>query len=247
MMTVWVLFLANLKMILRNRSGFFWTILMPVGLYVALSILPVDVVKNGNHAYSNYLLPGVIAMTIMQGGIYSLAYWMVDLKSRGVIKRLRVTPLSKSRLIISVLLARTAVMIFQVILLTVVGTVFFHATFSGWSGIILTLTLLGGFIFLLFGLLISVFADTYESAAPLTAALGLPLAFLGNIFFPSESLPEILQKISGVLPITFLSNGLRSVYFNTFTWQTITRDLSFLLIWLLVVFVITVSLFRFEE
>ena len=98
-------------MFYREKEGLYWTILMPGLLYVALSVLPIGPGISGQLKYSNYVLPGIIAMTIMQGGIYSLAYWMVDLKSRGIIKRLLATPLKQWQLALSLVSARLVIVI----------------------------------------------------------------------------------------------------------------------------------------
>jgi hypothetical protein len=84
MRSFYQLFVANLKIVLRNRSGVFWTVLMPSFIYIALSVLPIDRFS-GTTPYSSFVLPGIVAMTIMQGGIYGLAYWWVDMRSRGVL------------------------------------------------------------------------------------------------------------------------------------------------------------------
>ena len=75
------LFLMNMRLVYRNRSGLFFTLVMPTLIYVALSVLPIGSTFGGRAgaSYSQYVLPGIIAMTIMQGGIYGLAYWMIDL------------------------------------------------------------------------------------------------------------------------------------------------------------------------
>ncbi len=117
----WQLFLMNLKLLYRNRGGLFFTIVMPAIIYVALSVLPIGNVAGGKFNYSNYVLPGIVAMTIMQGGIYGLAYWMVDMKAKGVIKRFLVTPISERELVVSLLSARVLIVIIQVIVLTAIG------------------------------------------------------------------------------------------------------------------------------
>src|ERR1051326_4194317 len=127
----WQLFLMNLKLTYRNRAGLFWTIVMPVGIYVALSVLPIGKTVGAQFNYSDFVLPGIIAMVIMQGGIYGLAYWLVDLKAKGVIKRFLVTPISQKELILSLLCARVIVIVVQLIVLTLVGVIFFHAHFAG--------------------------------------------------------------------------------------------------------------------
>jgi len=241
------LFTANVKMFYREKEGLYWTILMPALIYAALSLIPIGKIVNTNFAYSTFVLPGIIAMTIMQGGIYSLAYWMVDLKSRGIIKRLLATPLKQWQLAVSLVCARLLVVVVQVIILTLIGLIFFHAKFAGNVLSSLILILEGGAIFLLVGLLISNYAKSYDSAAPITSAIGLPLTFLSNIFYPLSLLPKPLQTIAELLPITYLSDGLRQAYLYPFNFQTIGKDVLILTVWLVVILIVTISVFRLKE
>lgn len=240
------LFLTNLRLIYRNVSGIFWTLIMPAFIYVALAVLPIGQSGVAEIKYSNYVLPGIIAMVTMQGGIYGLAYWMIDLKSRGVIKRLLVTPINRVELVLSLLSARVLVILVQFVVLTLVGVVFFDATFVGNYLSAFVFALLGGFIFLLFGLLIATFADSYESAAPITTAVGLPLTFLGSLFYPVESLPKVLQFIAHLLPITYLADGLRKVYLYPFDWNTVAGDYLALVIWLIIALALVLWRFRLQ-
>ncbi len=242
------LFLMNMRLVYRNRTGLFFTLVMPTIIYVALSVLPIgSVFGSGNSSYSNYVLPGIIAMTVMQGGIYGLAYWMIDLKSRGVIKRFLVTPLKQSELIVSVLVSRILIAVVQAVFLTVIGILFFHVSVSMNVLFATVLTILGAGIFLLVGLLISMFADTYEAAAPITTAVGLPLTFLGNIFFPVDTLPSVLRYIGEVLPITYLAEGIRELFINSTITKTVWIDTGILLAWFIVILAVTLWKFRLKE
>jgi ABC-2 type transport system permease protein len=241
------LFLANFKMFYREKEGFYWTVLMPAFIYIALSVLPLGQALGGNLKYSNYVLPGIIAMTIMQGGVYSLAYWMVDLKSRGIIKRLLATPLKQWQLALSLVCARLLVVIAQVIILTLLGVLAFKASFAGNILSVLVLVLLGGAIFLLTGLLISTFAKTYDAAAPITSAIALPLTFLGNIFYPVSALPHGLQIFARLLPITYLAEGLRQAYLYPFNFSLIGKDVLMLFIWFIAMLALTISIFKLKD
>ncbi len=241
------LFLANFKMFLREKEGVYWTILMPAFIYIALSILPIGKFTGAQIKYSNYVLPGIIAMTIMQGGVYSLAYWMVDLKSRGIIKRLMATPIKQWQLAMSLVCARLVVVVAQTIILTLLGLLVFKATFAGNILSTLILVLLGGAIFLCLGLIISSFAKSYDSAAPITSAVALPLTFLGNIFYPIDSLPHGLQVFAKLLPITYLSDGLRQAYLFAFDFNKLGFDILILSVWLVIILLITVKVFKLKE
>lgn len=241
------LFKANLKMFYREKEGFYWTVLMPSIIYIALAILLIGKIANAGTAYSNYVLPGIIAMTIMQGGIYSLAYWMVDLKARGIIKRLLATPLKQWQLVVAVVCARLVIVIAQVIIMTLLGILVFHAHFAGNFISVLLMVIMGGAIFLLIGLLISNFAKSYDAAAPITSAVGLPLTFLSSVFYPLTALPSVLQKIARVLPITPLADGLRQSYLYPFNFSLFGKDLLMLLVWLIIMLAVTLSIFRLKE
>ncbi len=245
-MGIWQLFLVNLKVIYRNRSGVFWTLMVPAAIYTILALLPLPNFGDQNFAYSDYLLSGIITMVIMQGGIYTLAYWMVDLRARGVIRRFQVTPLKKRNLILSLLAARATIALAQAVLLSVIGLLFFDANLSGNLLLVLLFTVLGAFIFLPLGLLISTFADTYEAAAPITAALGLPLIFLGNIFYPVSILPPALRTISEFLPTTYLADALRSLYLTGST-EYLLRDAFILALWAGGILIVTIWRFKFRE
>lgn len=247
MNSFWQLLKANLKMFLREREGFYWNLVMPGLIYIALSILPIGKLTDGSTRYSTYVLPGIIAMTIMQGGIYSLAYWMVDLKSRGIIKRLLATPIKQWQLALSLVGARLTIVLAQVLLLTLLGIGIFGATFKGNYISILILVLLGGAIFLSIGLLIANYAKSYDAAAPITSAIGLPLTFLGDIFYPVNSLPHGLQTFAKFLPITYLADGLRQAYLYPFDVQKISWDILILSVWLIVILTILTKFFRLKE
>ncbi|HYV33800.1 MAG TPA: ABC transporter permease, partial [Candidatus Limnocylindria bacterium] len=175
------------------------------------------------------------------------AYWMVDLKSRGVIKRFLATPLKQWQLLLSVVASRTIVIFVQMIVLTLIGVIFFHSKFAGNFISVIILTILGAAIFLLLGLLISNFASSYEVAAPITTAIGLPLTFLGNIFFPIDGLPHILKVIAQILPITYLADGFRQAYLYPFNFHLIGKDVLILAIWLIGILIFTISVFRLKE
>ena len=220
---------------------------MPAFIYCAVSIIPVGNIIKGQIAYSNFVLPGLIAMTIMQGGVYSLAYWMVDLKARGVTKRLLATPLKTWQLITSLVCARLVIVIAQVIILTLLGRFIFNAQFAGNYVSVLILILEGGAIFLLIGLLISNYAKSYDSAAPITSAVALPLTFLSNIFYPISILPRAVQNIARLLPTTYLAEGLRQAYLYPFDFSLIWKDIFILTLWLAAMLIVTISVFRLKE
>jgi len=244
------LFIANFKMLLRNRRGIFFNLVLPIGLYVGISKITgiLSAANSAGNSYANYLLPGIIAMTAMQTGIFSVSYWLIDLRQSGALKRFLVTPLSPIEMIGSVVASRLVLILTQVALLIAIGMLFFGATVNGHLIAIILLLALGGAVFLSIGFLISSFARTYEEAAPITTIINLLFTFLGNIFFPTQNFPHLLKIISGALPVTFLSQGLRDNFLNP-NWSFIKSlpSMAGLLVWLIILLTANAAMFKSKE
>lgn len=231
-MSFYYLLTTNFKILYRNWRGIFWNLALPSAEYLALSFLHIGNIIGGTIGahYAEYLLPGMIALSILQTGLFNTAYWIIDLKDRDVLKRLAATPLSNFELVSSVVISRLALMIAQAILLTILGIIFFGATISGslfWS---LLFIIVGGSAFMAIGILIASATSSYDEAAPITTGVNLIFTFLGNIFFPIAILPKPLQDIGYVLPITYFAEGLRNNFSMPGAHGSLF-DLSILLIW----------------
>ncbi len=231
----------------RNWRGMFFNIVLPVALYVAIGKISKAAPGFAGISYSQYLLPGIIAMTIMQTGIFNLSYWLVDIKSRGVIKRFLVTPLSSFELVASLILSRLVLMAAQLTLLILVGTIFLHATFNGSVLAVAIMLVLGGTTFLALGFLVSSFAKSYEEAAPITTILNLVFTVLGNIFFPTQGLPAIFSVIGSKLPITYLAEGMRNNFIGRATLSQNWHDILGLLVWAVIIITITAKTFKLSD
>lgn len=213
---------------------------------MALSILPLPQIVKGIN-YSSYVLPGIVAYTITTNGIYGLAYWMAEMRSRNVIKRFLVAPVKVRDLALALVASRLVIMFCQVALLTLIGVFLFDTPFAGNYLSVIILTILGGAVFLLIGLLIANYSSSYETATPITTAIGMPMMFLGNVFFPVETLPQLLRPIGKILPITFLAEGLRHSYLSAFDCGKLSGNLLGLGIWLVILLVTTIKVFQLKE
>lgn len=246
-MSFYQLFIANFKILYRNWRGLFWNLLLPIALYIGLSMLKITRFGTATINYSNYLLPGVIAMTLMQTGIYSLSYWLIDLKQRGVLRRFLVTPLSRFELMGSLILTRVIMMFVQVAILTFIGVNFFGVNVQGSMLAIIFLAALGSAIFLSIGFLVSVISNTYDEAAPITTVVNLLFTFLGNVFFPSSVFPKVLRGLSSILPITYLAEGMRKNFMTNSSFYDSVGAVFALLIWMIAVLAATYYVFRLKK
>lgn len=218
--------LAFLKIFYRNRRALFFVILLPAAIYIALSFLNLEQIIQINYpvSYRAFLLPGIIAFALMQVGIYTAPYALIDYRTAGVLKRLSITPLSGVKFLASHILARYILALIQSTVLLAFGFWFSHMPMRPQLLLLPLLILLGNTIFLNIGHLIASSASGYEEAAPYTSATGLLLVFLGDVFFPIKNLPEGLRVLADYLPLKPLSALFRFVFFGAnaaHLWQNL--------------------------
>src|SRR2546421_5599494 len=203
-------------------------------------------VQSRNLTYVDFLVPGMIALSIMQTGLFGVVFTFVQWKQRGILRRLMATPMRVSDFFFSQLATRLTTMALQIVVLLAVGLFVFHFHFAGNLLYLLIVGIVGGGIFLSIGLGIPRGFKKGETAAPLAHLGSLPLVFLSGIFFSRSNMPEWLQTITQYSPLTYVSDALRSISIDGASLWAIRGDLLGIFIWLAVAVVLATRLFKWE-
>jgi len=104
----------------------------------------------------------------------------------------------------------------------------------------------GALVFICFGFFVSSISKSADSAENLTGLITFPMFFLGGVFIPIERLPEAVQILAYMMPLTYFSDALRQVMIRGAGIVEIGVDLGVLAIFAVVVFALAVKLFRWE-
>jgi len=203
-------------------------------------------VQSRNLTYVDFLVPGMIALSIMQTGLFGVVFTFVQWKQRGILRRLMATPMRVSDFFFSQLATRLTTVALQIVVLLAVGLFVFHFHFAGNLLYLLIVGIIGGGIFLAMGLAISGASKSEETAAPIANLVSLPLMFLSGIFFSRSNMPEWLQTITQYSPLTYVSDALRSISIDGASLWAIRTDLLGIFIWLAIAVVIATRLFKWE-
>jgi ABC-2 type transport system permease protein len=210
---------------------------------VTLESEPVDARDLG---YIDFLMPGVIGMSIMQLGLFSVAFSFVTMKREGVLRRLLATPLNPATLLVAQVITRLLVVMIQTVILAAVAVFLFGAEFAGNFFAVLLAAGMGGAVFLALGFAVSGWARTEQQAAPLANVVSLPMMFLSGVFFSREVLPTALQAITDYLPLTYLVEAIRGMTVQGDSIVAQWPNFLGLAVWLVVAFVIANRTFRWE-
>ncbi len=197
--------------------------------------------------YIDFLLPGLIGMSVMQMSVFSVAFVFVQYKEKGVLKRLSATPMRPMHFVAANTLTRLVVSVVQATIFITVGVLMLKAHVIGSYPLVLLCILLGATMFLGLGFTISGIAKTVESVPALANLIVFPMLFLGGSFFSISSMPGWLQSVAKFLPLSFFTTSLREVMTKDAGFGEIKWQLLGMLAWGIVLITISTFTFSFQE
>lgn len=209
--------------------------------------LKVESVNAKKVKYIDFLLPGIVAMSIMQMAVFSVAFVFTDYKEKGILKRLLATPMKPYQFVTANVITRLLIALFQTFALLLVGSLLFHSHVYGAWWLIFSIATLGGAMFLGLGFTISGLAKTVDAVPAIANLIIFPMLFLSGVFFPTTTMPIWLQHIVKYFPLAPFANAMREVVANGATITAIAHDLYWVAGWAIVLVALAVITFGFEE
>ncbi len=196
--------------------------------------------------YIDFLVPGLLGMGLLGGGMWGVGFAIVDMRLRKLLKRYLATPMKRSHFLAAVMASRLLFTIPEVLMVLLFARLFFGVTSQGGYGTLGLLILLGAFEFSGIGLLVASRAQTIETVSGLMNAVMLPMWIGSGIFFSTERFPAVVQPVLSVLPLTPLIHALRSVMLEGTSLLSLGPQLALIFAWGTVTFVLALRWFRWN-
>lgn len=234
------------RMLLRNGEQLLLTVVIPSVLLVLFSAVDI-VATTGPGARVDFLAPGLLALAVLSTAFTGQAIATGFERRYGVLKRLGASPLPRWALMTAKTGSVLVTEVLQVALLSVIALLLgWHphglGTPSGAVAVLLLL-LLGTAAFSGLGLLM---AGTLRAEATLAAAnlVFILLLLAGGVIVPLSKFPGAVRPVLEALPISALSDGLRSVLQQgaAMPWG----DIGILAAWAVVALAAAARFFRWE-
>jgi ABC-2 type transport system permease protein len=194
----------------------------------------------------DFLMPGILAMSLMQLGLFATATPLVSLRQDQVLRRLGATPLPRWKLLASQVMLRLTIGFAQAAVIVGLSIWVFNVHIEGSLLAVAGLVLLGALTFVAIGYLVASLARTVESANGITTAVNFPMMFLSGIFFPLALLPAFLTPVVRALPLTYLADALRQVAVGSVPEFPMMVDLAVLAGWAVVCALLSARFFKWE-
>ena len=209
--------------------------------------LAIEDVQARSQSYLDFLLPGLMAFTLMQLSIAGSGYNIIEFRRKGILKRLFVTPIRPNDFITAIVLARTTIVLTQLSVLIMFAILVLDVQIIGNFAAFYFVVILGTFIFLNLGFCLGSIAKTQQAGIMIGNIVIFPQIFLSGVFYPIESMPELVQPIAYVLPLSFVSTGMRDIANGGVSLLAILPSLIGIAVWLVVSYVLATRLFVWKE
>jgi ABC-type multidrug transport system permease subunit len=184
--------------------------------------------------YIDFLLPGLIGMNLMGGGLFGIGFGVVDMRVRKLFKRLLATPMRRSDFLLAIVLSRLVFLIPEMSMLLLLGRLAFGVPMEGNALTLAVVIMAGVATFDGLGLLIACRTEKTETVSGLINLCILPMYLLSGTFFSSKRFPDVVQPFIQALPLTQVNDALREVMIEGMGLADVAWRVGILLAWAVV-------------
>ncbi len=228
----------TLRHITRSPDTIITTTIMPIAFMLLFVYVFGGAIQAGPGSYVNYLLPGILLITIASGISYTAYRLFLDMQS-GIFERFHSMPIARSSVLWGHVLTSLVANLISVVVVVLVALLMGFRSSAGllaWlevAGILILFTLALTWIAVIPGLT----AKSVDGAAAFAYPLIL-LPFVSSAFVPTASMPGPVRAFAENQPVTSIVNTVRAL----FEQQPVGNDIWVALAWCVGVLVVAYAL-----
>ncbi|MBF6332016.1 ABC transporter permease [Nocardia transvalensis] len=249
---------VEVKCFFRERDAVVFSFALPIGLFFLFSaIFGREDIAEGV-PYSQALLPAMITAGLASTTLTHLAIWIAVDRDNGTLRRLVTTPMPRTSYFLGKIVMMVVVGVLETLALLAIGVLAYDVDLPstpqkwwtfGW------VTVLAFATFGVLGVALSSLPRGAQSAAAVVNAPVLLLLFVSGVYVPLTMLPGWLQDASGIFPLRWVGQGLRSAFLPDAVaarteagsgWEH-GRILLVLTVWFVLGFVACLTTFRWKR
>ncbi|HKQ61838.1 MAG TPA: ABC transporter permease [Candidatus Polarisedimenticolaceae bacterium] len=196
--------------------------------------------------YIDFLVPGMLGMNLMGTGMWGIGFYIVNARSKRLLKRLVATPMRKSEYLVAQMLGRLVFLALEVGMILLFARLVFGVPLRGSLISLTFVSILGALTFAGLGLLCGSRARTIEGVSGLMNLTMLPMWIFSGIFFSTSRFPAAMQPVVQALPLTAINDALRAVMLDGASLVSQWSELAIAAGWAVASFAVALWLFRWS-
>lgn len=191
------------KVFWRNPASVFFTVLLPlIFLFIFATIFGNEEIEERGVQTTTYYVPAIISLAVISATTVSLAINLTEDRERGLLKRVRGTPLPPTVFVAGRVGNALVISVLMVILVAILGRVVYDVSLPDQTipAVLVTLAV-GAFAFSCLGFALTAMIPSEDAAPAVTNAIMLPLYFVSGVFIPDSEIPSGVLQVADVFPV----------------------------------------------
>ena len=238
---------SELRLSLRGMDMLIFSIFMPIVVLILLGIIYGNkpAFDGASYTFLEQSFGAIATIAICAGGVMGLPLVVSDYRSKKILKRFKVTPVKPVMILIVQVAIYTIYALVSLVTLFVLATVFFQFKLRGNI-----LQFIGGWLLVLIsmfsiGMMVGGIAKNSKIAGIIASLLYFPMLIFSGATLPYEVMPDTMQKIVQVLPLTQGIKILKAATLNI-PIDNVLISIILLLLLTIICFGIALRFFRWE-
>jgi ABC-type multidrug transport system permease subunit len=179
--------------------------------------------------YIDFLVPGLIAMGVMMSSMWGISYGIIEKRSKKLLRRLVATPMKKSHFLIALITVRITMNFIESLVLFLFALFAFKLSIQGNISALILMFLAGNIAFAGIAVFVSSHTSNTEVGNGLINFVVFPMMVLSGIFFSYQNFPDWSLPVIKNLPLTMLTDGIRSIFNEGAGYHEVTIPILILL------------------
>ncbi|MBV9440594.1 MAG: ABC transporter permease [Candidatus Eremiobacteraeota bacterium] len=201
--------------------------------------------RHGEITQLAFAFPGIVALALLQLGVFATALPLLRARDRGVLLHLSLTPMPRLMMVASGILVRMLIACVQVAVICAVAVLFLHVHIAGNPFVFAALVALGTATMIAFGYALAGLARTYDSGLMFIMLTNFAMMFLGQVFWDATS-NHALLPIVRLIPMTYIADALRTLAVGASGMLPLWADVAATAAWLALALLVATRTFRFD-
>ncbi|GMQ62990.1 ABC transporter permease [Vallitalea maricola] len=238
---------TELKLAIREFSGIFFAIILPVGIMLLIGTLYGNktVAENSNITLIQQVVPAVLTIGICASGLMGIPITVSGYREKKILKRFQITPTTPLLLLGVQFTANLIIALVSSTLVLITGIVVFGYHMVGNFFYFLLMYLVITFAIYSLGIFIASVSNSVKTANLLCNLIYFPMLFLSGATIPYEIMPKALKSISNVMPLTQGIKVLKGVSLGNPVSDYLGK-ITFLFIVGVICIIISIKTFRYD-
>jgi ABC-type multidrug transport system permease subunit len=179
--------------------------------------------------YIDFLVPGLITMGVMMSCMWGISYGIIEKRSKKLLRRLVATPMKKSHFLIALITVRIIMNLIESSVLLIFSLFVFRMTIQGDISALILMYLAGNIAFAGIAVFVSCHTSNTEVGNGLINFVVFPMMVLSGIFFSYQNFPDWSIGVIKNLPLTMMTDGIRSIFNEGAGYNEVTIPIFILL------------------